>query len=302
MRSNRSKRVSALRWASCICLLFLIWSLCACGARASEEKESAVLSATISRSGEQVKVSVYLDEGDLAKYEKSTIALFGLESFQTTMDVEAGRLKPIDTKGSAKKLSFSVDYVFDHGTRTRLTQRFLVAVEHREATTESGDPTYTVLTEAVYLSNPETLAVREESENDSATLKGLAVDARFDSSVLSPSQVVVDLYLEDYIADAAKKGETLSSIYMGESVYFYRSAVEQLDEQMRYLAAGDTAVYFRFLIRTPGVAGAMVYPSSPKGEYYLPNLQSEDGALRICGFLDFFAARYASDERYSSVL
>ena len=286
--------------AACICLLLFALLLSSCSSRA--EGESAVLSAVLNGSGEKVKVTVYLDESDLAKYQKSTIALFALESFRTEKEVEGGLVTPIAEKGCAKKLTFSCGYTFDHGTRTRLTQRFLVAAENREVLNEKGAPTYTVLTEAVYLSNPEVLAVQGESGVEGATLKGLALDAGFDPTVLSPAQAVLDLYLEEYIALTDTKGETLSTVYMGESVYFHRAALERLDEQMRYFASSGVRVYFRLLIRRPEVLPALVYPGSPAGEYYLPNLQSEDGTLYVSAFLDLLASRYAADSRYARAL
>ncbi|MBR2907941.1 MAG: hypothetical protein IKC26_07895 [Clostridia bacterium] len=271
-----------------LCLTLLSAASCASGevtARATE-----ITSATLGKSGDSVKISATLSEDDASRYKSATLCLFGLEPFETAEMVESGLLKPIAESRGSEHMSFTVDFTFDGGMRNRLTQRFLLA--RRD---ENG--VYTVLTNGVYLSNPEVLAANRSSSAPSS-LKGLALSINEDVSSMAPAHAVLDLSIENYLYASPVKGDTVTYTYAGETLSLCRDAVEALDEQIAALTAQGCAIYLRPILTTsPDALEALssigYTGASAESVAYALNLGNEDGYFYLSGFFSFLASRYS---------
>lgn len=287
-RLRFSRILAIVLWITLLMQLAVGFS--ACSSREDVIPVTAISSVELNKSGERAVVTATLSENDAAIYKNGTVALFALEPFETVEALERGEITPIAESRGAESMRYTVDFRFQNGTRTRLTQRFLLA-----ARDENG--VYTALTDGVYVSNPEILS--DSSYSTAAdTLKGVAIAAGNDVSILSPSHAVIDLPLESYLQAIPKKGDTLSYLYAGETLSLSESAVDALDEQIRHLAAEGAQVYLRpILTASPDTLeglSAIGYAGATEAKAYALNVSSEEGYFYVSGFLSFLAERYPS--------
>lgn len=306
MKHSRNPRWLGLLFGILI-LCQTLTGLASCAAAEEIAFETEITSVELNQSGERVSVSATLSADDTALYKNSTVCLFALEPFQNVALIGNGTLKPIAEVRGTESMHFTVDFFFADGTRNRLTQRFLLA-----ARDENG--VYSVITDGVYLSNPEVLAEGGFS-GSSDSLKGLAISARDDVTLLSPSHTVIDLPLEEYILSSPKYGNTIAYLYGGETLSLSENAVEALDEQVKRLGAMGSQIYLRPLLLTlpekENELSAIGFADSAEASAYALNLGNEDSYFYIAGFFSFLAERYPhvagvipgmalNDSRYNS--
>lgn len=290
MKHSAMKRTVSLM-LGIVLLCLTVSSLASCASGEVTERMTEITSVTLNQSGEKVKISATLSEEDASRYKSATLCLFGLEPFQTVEAVESGLVKPIAESRGSEHMSFSVGFTFDSGMRNRLTQRFLLAKRD-----ENG--VYTVLTEGVYLSNPEVLA-SGGTTSASGSLKGLALPLNEDVSSMAPAHAVLDLSVEDYLYASPVKGDTVTYTYTGATLSLRRDAIEALDEQVDALTAQGCAIYLRpILTASPDTLEKLSpigYAGSPEGAIaYALNLENLDGYFYLGGFFSFLASRYSS--------
>lgn len=275
----------------CVSLLCqMLVGLSACAATEDALYETQITSVQLNRGGERVSISATLSKDDAVLYKNRAICLFALEPFQPLSAVVNGSVQPLTESRSAESMHFTVDFLFDYGRRTRLTQRFLLASRD-----ENG--VCTPITEAVYLSNPEVLSVGS-APSGGDSLKGVAISTADDVTLLSPAHTVIDLPIEEYILSVPKSVDTISYLYAGETLSLSETAVEALDEQVKRLTATGSRIYLRpLLVTSPDALGDLSpigYVGSAESGAYAMNLGNEDGYFYIAGFLSFLAERYNS--------
>lgn len=266
----------------------MLTALASCASAEGSSPVTAITSVQLKSSGDRLTVSATLSEADAAVYKNGTVCLFGLEPFETEEMVENGELLPIAESRGAESMRFTVDFGLSDGLRNRLCQRFLLA-------SRDENDVYSVISDGVYLSNPEVLAVTSSTVGASS-LKGVTVSLGSDVTELAPSHTVIDLPIEEYLCAAPKKGETISYLYAGETLSISESAVELLDEMVKTLSAQRTAIYLRPILQTspdelPGLS-SVGFVGSGEASLYALNLTNEDGYFYIAAFFSFLASRY----------
>ena len=286
MTHFRLRRVTALLLGICL-LLSVSGGLFSCADRGKTVLKTEITEALLNKAGDRITVSATLSAEDAAKYKHETLSLFAIEPFETVADVEAGKLKPIAESHGSESMRFTVDFLYDNGMRDRLCQRFLLATA-----AESG---YRVITEGVYVANPEMLAEKKSSTAVEA-LKGVAMSSADDVTSLAPAHAIIDLPIEQYLLSAPIRGESISYIFRGETLSLSEQAVEELDEQIEVLCTRGSQVYLRPVLTTAperlGALSVLGDPTLTEARAYALNLGSSDGYFYIAGLFSFLAQRY----------
>ena len=203
--------MKGIRWIGLWCAVLILCaaslaSLTACGGKATVD-ESVISSVTVDKKASRVTVKAFLSEKDLTAHRKETLWLFAIEPFRTEEDVENGMVAPVASKKCAASMTISTSYFASDGLRNHLYSRFLLAAK-------TGENAYTVLTEPVWLSNPELLA-ETSSALEPASTKGLALNDLYGVPELGISHAVLNVAVEELFLPASSGKEPISYPYAG---------------------------------------------------------------------------------------
>ena len=288
MTHFRLRRVTALLLGICL-LLSVSGGLFSCVDRGNTVLKTEITEVFLNKAGDRITVSATLSAEDATAYKNATLSLFAIEPFETVADIEAGKLKPIAESHGSESMRFTVGFLYDNGMRDRLCQRFLLATAAETA------EQYRVITEGVYITNPEVLAETKSTAHVDA-LKGVAMSSSDDVTALAPAHAIIDLPIEQYLLASPMRGESISYIFRGETLSLSEQAVEELDEQIEALRVRGSQIYLRPVLTTaPEKLGALSVlgdPALKEAEAYALNLSSSDGYFYIAGLFSFLAQRY----------
>ena len=214
--------------------------------------------------------------------------LFALDSYQS----KVSGLKPV-TKVAKKK---SVTFTFPLQKETKnsvLQKKFVVAVKKGRK--------YIILSDAMYITNPERTAYFSYPFPIAPSKKGLQINADMmpDVEELGVKNTAYNIILSDIIATAGQHNaqEGIPYEYNGKTYWFSRSAVQGYDSLFLKTRAENMVVTGILLL---GYRSDLTYLIAPKGrsqghQYYMFNTKSKKARLQLEATCSFLAERYSGN-------
>lgn len=239
-----------------------------------------VTQTRISRDKRSISVKGSLDGGISEKYSSGRLQLyavpFGHDVYDTTNVGElVAETEMTDRFAFNVRLDDSLDGIY---------KRYAVMIKH-------GTELIPVCTPKA-VSNPSILS--DSKTVFSESIKGSAVFT--DSFVFDGiAQTTVFVYA-DTLMTLSDSGVAYEC--GGQTYYFSRSAVEELDGQIKKLKAEDVDVRFMLRLRTPtdlALKALLCHPRASGGEYSAFNTESDAGLKALRSIASFLVDRYGPD-------
>lgn len=214
--------------------------------------------------------------------------LFALDSYQS----KVSGLKPVAK--AAKKKSVSFTFPLQKETKNSVLQKkFVIAVKKGRK--------YIMLSDAMYITNPEKTAYFSYPFQTAPSKKGLQINADMmpDVEELGVKNTAYNIILSDIIATAGQHNalEGISYEYNGKTYWFSKSAVQGYDSLFLKTRAENMVVTGILLL---GYRSDLTYLIAPKGrsqghQYYMFNTKSEKARLQLEAACSFLAERYSGN-------
>lgn len=196
---------------------------------------------------------------------------------------------------SAQRGSVTFRVRLNRGTSDSLLYRkFVVAVKKEKSSS------YSIVSNALYITNPEVLAKYTYAFPKAASKKGLHVQADMlsDAEDLRIKHAVVNVCLDTFIAGSASKNASASYsyTYQGKRYWFVKSACQEVDRQTKKLSESGVLVSAVLLLRDNG-AGSVLAPPKARGSgrpYYGLNTMNKEGVETLAALMSFLGERYSA--------
>ena len=209
--------------------------------------------------------------------------------------------KPIQSKNKARKITFTIS-LKQNTSSSRLYSRFLLAVKKR-------DGTYSVISDAKYISNPGKAARYKYRFPVTASKKGLQVSSAMteDAIELNVHHSVLNIVFSDLISSEREynKASSVPYKYNGKTYWFRSSAVESYDRQLVALQENKTVVSAVLLLRWRDDLKYLIYPSgrSQGHAFYAWNTSDTAAREQLQATISFLAHRYSSSSgKYGQIV
>jgi len=207
---------------------------------------------------------------DLSKaYRDHTVNLYKLSSTQSADELRTNPdIVPIAASGMSIKLHFSVDVESISDVFSKYAVAFV-----------SSDGTLDYVSEAVF---PAVESDFSRANGAKENFKGIDMSADTSSLKASPSLAVIDIEI-----DKMYGRESMGYLYTleGDSVFFSKEYIDELDLKLRSLTVSGAAVYLRLVTR------------DSDGLLAIPDCSVEENLRSVYSVCDFLSKRYVSSER-----
>ena len=291
-----------------LCLLLALVSItllfCGCGEQKKQESSEDPATNRIEsvlakpskkgRMKDTLEIKVSLTE----TFCDETVSADRIRLFELTSDMDVvtdvTQLSWVAESKVRETVKFSVP-LYD-GSRSRLYSRFLTALY------DSDEQTYTIITAARGVSNPDVYAPKQAPTVDTrASIKGLhLLDGMTvpDVQDVHPSHVMVEVPMECLLLGGWQDGAEMY-VHNGVSYYVRKDALDLLDQQIKAYSDVGMTVYLRFTLTTPQHDLSelpanlyAVHPSADSSADYAVNMSDAAIARQMEGFFRFMAERY----------
>lgn len=214
--------------------------------------------------------------------------LFALDSYQS----KVSGLKPVAKAAKKKSVTFTLP-LQKETKNSVLQKKFVVAVKKGRK--------YIMLSDAMYITNPEKTAYFSYPFPTAPSKKGLQINADMmpDVEELDVKNTAYNIILSDIIATAGQHNaqEGISYEYNGKTYWFSRSAVQGYDSLFLKTRAENMVVTGILLL---GYRSDLTYLIAPKGrsqghQYYMFNTKSKKARLQLEAACSFLAERYSGN-------
>ena len=254
-----------------------LFSSCAKGGKKSDANF-----VSISKDGKKISVKAPVENG------ASEVYLMAADLWQTSA-LDALEIAPAKVKGGEASASFRPD-----GNLSSVLCKGYFFAE------KTGDGIYRAVSSTFYATDPKAVHrngadVREDRRP--GPIKG-AVGNVSGLVELGAKYTSVTVDIGKMMRQNGGIG-TMAYTWNGLTYYLSRDAVEALDREIR--AYTDAGIYVSLsLVQTvhyndlPAGVRDIAFVSSAKANGYAWNMTTREGAGRLCGFLDFLAARYGN--------
>lgn len=189
-------------------------------------------------------------------------------------------------------ISFTVP-LLENTSDSRLYSKFVAAVFDGEK--------YVAVSEPVYVTNPEILAVNTAEYQKAQSKKGLLIENHMlaDAFELGVKHVNVNLAFHHFL------GEGIEYEYEGKTYHFNKALVEEYDNTIRRFSEKGMVVTAIILNGWNDAAPELIHPGTKKNSsafYYGFNASTKEGYEALRAISSFLAERYGSmDSPYGKV-
>lgn len=201
-------------------------------------------------------------------------------------------MKPVQSMKKAKKMTFTVPLDAAKPT-SRMYSRFVLA-------SKNADGTYSVISNARYISNPKKAASYKYAFPTAASKKGLQVSADMleDAEELNVNHALINIVFTDLIAAAHEQNEALSIpyTYQGKTYWFRRGTVSSYDRQLTALSEHGAVVSAVLLLGWRDDLTHLIYPSGRESghSFYAWNTSQKSARRQLEAAISFLASRYTT--------
>ncbi|MBE6583933.1 MAG: hypothetical protein E7649_02970 [Ruminococcaceae bacterium] len=263
-----------------VILLLCLALACVIGLSACSDKDAIteVISVNIKKDKQNVELKVTLDEVYKEKHSGQMLYVLALPttsaaSIPSSVDV-VGEVKV----NSSVSLSFPL---CDGNGLSRLQKAFVLAEKNGES--------YSAITNAMYIQNPEILASKQSRVPSPSDIKGLAAPDIYDAHLVGADHTLIEISISDIVSDGKTEGD-IKYNRDGISYFFNGDTVASLDSKIK--AANDLGI--RVYIRT--VSTFIPDEELPDAtQIFIPDMKDENTARGIDALYAFLADRYSGD-------
>ena len=216
--------------------------------------------------------------------------LYALMPYENGVTKESLQLASVRKQGT---LSFRV--ALNRGNANSvLYRKFVVAVR-----SASGNK-YTVVSNALYITNPQVLAKYTYAFPKAASKKGLHIQPSMlsDAEDLRIKHAAVNICLDTFVATNSLKNSrhSYAYTYQGKRYWFTKYACEEVDRQVKKLSETGVVVSGILLLREQGAGSVLVAPNARgKGKsYYGFNTMNKEGVDTLAALISFLGERYTN--------
>lgn len=233
------------------------------------------------------------------------LALFELPTYEKE-GKNLSKGTPITTTNVSESFSFETE--IEDGERSRLYSKFVVA-----AVDDSGE--YIAISNAHYITNPGKIAENKYAFPEAQSKKGLQVkgDMTGDAEELGISHAALNLPYNTMLyrdEESSEEDNTLLYMFEGETFYFKKDNVEQLDNSIKSLSDNNVLVSLVLLMQndpSPDTPNEhIIHPDAVAGDgatIFALNTTNEIGVKYVKAITNFIAERYTrEDEKYGQVV
>ncbi len=179
-------------------------------------------------------------------------------------------------------LEFTIPYDKGDGTN-RLYNRFLVCIWNGK--------TYKIVSDTIYVTNPEAVAAYKDAFNNPITKKGLLVELPYvsDAFSLGVHNVIINIPFDSIIGDG------IDYSYEGETYHFDKNVIAAYDKAISTYSNKSMNVTAVLLNRKTDKASDLIAPGTVDVSginYYNFNAKTKAGFKYLSAIASFLAARY----------
>ena len=225
------KITKILKLALLVCLaLTLVFAFASCS---DENAETEVVSVEIKKDKQNVQLKATLDAVYAENHSGEKLYVLALPTADTSY-IPAN----VDVVGEVKvkanvKLNFTL---YDENGFSRLSKAFVLA--------EKTDFSYSPITNAMYIQNPEMLADKQSSSPEVSDIKGINTSDVYDAHLAGASRTLFTIDMSVFMLDEYKEG-AIKYNKDGISYFFSGAYVEMLDEKIKSANDLGIRVYLR---------------------------------------------------------
>ncbi|HZG58861.1 DUF5722 domain-containing protein [Paenibacillus sp.] len=252
------------------------------------------LAQPVIQGGGTVVAEGAVTSGSVSLEPNARLVLYEFPTYSNPFDPASERAKLAEQPAST---SFAFAFPLEDAGRSRLYSKFAVALETDDATLWVDAPKY--------IANPQSLAERTYPFPEAKSKKGLQVQYTDDAEELGISHAALNVAYDQmlYLTDS-QPDNTIPYEFQGETYYFKKNVVEQLDRQIKSLSDNDNIVSLILIMyrnldpSTPN--HILIHPDSePGGTVYAVNTKTAEGVGYYGAVTSFLAERYTrADEAY----
>ncbi|MBB6734380.1 DUF5722 domain-containing protein [Cohnella zeiphila] len=243
---------------------------------------------------------------DAAIPADAQLQLYELAPYQYEPDV-AG-LTPAGTmqlQAGERTFSFQLDR-FD-GTRDRYFSKYSVAVHEQDG---SGGEQFQFVDWPKSVTDVAFPAAHSFPYPEAQSKKGLNVQMTDDAEELGVSHATVTVVVNGLMyKDDVDPANAIAFEQGGQTYYFHKDAVEELDRHIKSLSDNGTLVYLVLILYDAddpnGSTNVLIHPDAARGQgtVYAFNTANEEGVRYFTAAIGFLADRYTQDdERYGRAM
>lgn len=257
-----------------------------------ETSTNELLSANIGKNKDNIVIVAALTNEYVRENKGGMLYLFEIEPYQKVSEINS--LTPIATAiVNSQSVTYDVS-LYSEG-RSRLYSKFIIAEKLTGGT-------YSVITGAHYIDNPEILAERTYEMPAPSTKKGLEVQLMSDAQQLAIGHTVVHVAINEFLL-AEKTVHSESFVYNNTTYYVDSNMLEMLDNKIRVFSESGIRVYMDLVLTAPSEAmnsklKSLYYDSSyTEAEFYAINVWNKNAVRYLEGFVGFLAERYTREDK-----
>lgn len=186
-------------------------------------------------------------------------------------------------------------------TDSILYRKFVVAVKKNNS--------YQIVSNAMYITNPERLAAKRSAFPKAASKKGLHIKPSMiaDAEDLGIKHAAVNICLDQFVATSSQRNSKSSYAYtyQGKKYWFTKYACQDVDAQVKQLSETNVVVSGILLLRKHGGGSALIAPEARKAQknYYGFGTMDRTNVETLAALMHFLGERYMnSNGRYGTVV
>lgn len=282
---NKHKNRFVRLTAAALTLLMLFSALSFVGCSSSGEESSSF--AKIKKNGEKITVTATVSNDD------EDVFLFAIDIWDSPSVIN--ELEPI-VKAKVKHREAKATFKVEGNIHEMLCKGYVFGM------ISADGEGYEQVSDVYYITNPKDLHKDSDKIDESETkgdLKGL-IGTPSQLMELGATSTLVTVDIGTLLAGEGGRG-VHSFIWNGVTCHVYQDKLDALDREIRGYTEAGISVYLEIIQSTPygkledGIKD-IAFEGSVAASAYALNMQSRNGANKICGVLDLLASRYSGGE------
>lgn len=240
-----------------------------------EEGEAVTGISSVEVKGGEVTLKATLEESYASDHSKDTLYILALSEMQADGSLKGATV--VAEAKAKKSMTFKFSLTDELGG-SRIAAAFVLAEK-------KGDK-YSALTDFAYITNPESVATRNNSPASTSSIKGLTSNDPVGSAAVGAEHIVVvadmaKLIVEDYAPEAIRFN------YENVTYFYDEGEVALLDKAIKEAELSGMRVYIRTV---------QTKESSSAATMILPDVDDAAAVKYIKAFYAFLASRYETSD------